>query len=111
MPRDWGPLCESVTRLCSRTMIRFAEGVWLDTATVRFLGLQLTANMTVRRLGDGGLLLHSPIALTPERKAAVDALGPAVLSETGVRSRCEPAPRFLTLVLSRGRHHENDVDC
>jgi hypothetical protein len=42
---------------------------------VSFLGLQLTATMTVLRLGDGGLLLHSPLAMTPERRAAVEALG------------------------------------
>jgi len=55
---------------------RVAEGVWIDTAPVRFLGLHLTANMTVLRLSDGGLLLHSPIGCTPERRAAVEALGP-----------------------------------
>jgi hypothetical protein len=47
----------------------------MDTAEVKFLGMRLTANMTVLRVGDG-LLLHSPIALTPERRAAVDRLGP-----------------------------------
>ncbi|MCX4240269.1 DUF4336 domain-containing protein [Paraliomyxa miuraensis] len=51
------------------------EGVWLGTAPVRFLGLRLTSNMTVLRLGDGSLLLHSPVAMTPERRAAVEALG------------------------------------
>jgi Domain of unknown function (DUF4336) len=57
-------------------MTPFAEGVWVDTAPQRILGMQLTATMTVLRLGGGGLLLHSPIALTPERRAAVAALGP-----------------------------------
>lgn len=47
----------------------------MDTAPVRFLGLQLTANMVVLRLSDGGLLLYSPIPCTPERRAAVEALG------------------------------------
>jgi hypothetical protein len=37
--------------------------------------MQLTSNMTVLRLGDGTLLLHSPLAMTPERRAAVEALG------------------------------------
>src|SRR5262245_11816376 len=32
--------------------------------------------MTVLRLPDGGLLLHSPVALTPARRAAVSELGP-----------------------------------
>lgn len=54
----------------------FADGVWLDEAPVRFLGMRLTATMTVLRLTDGSLLLHSPVAMTPERRAAVEALGP-----------------------------------
>jgi hypothetical protein len=53
----------------------FAEGVWLATEPVSFLGLRLTATMTVLRLGDGSLLLHSPVAMTSERRAAVEALG------------------------------------
>jgi len=56
-------------------MTPFAEGVWLDTEPVRIVGTRLTATMTVLRLADGGLLLDSPIALTPERRAAVEALG------------------------------------
>jgi hypothetical protein len=54
----------------------FADGVWLDTAPVRILGTKLTATMTVLRLGNGSLLLHSPLGMTPARRAAVDALGP-----------------------------------
>src|ERR1700752_1952092 len=38
--------------------------------------MPLTATMTVLRLSDGSLLLHSPIALTPERRAAIETLGP-----------------------------------
>jgi hypothetical protein len=56
-------------------LIPFAEGVWVDTAPVRFLGMRLTATMTVLRLGDGSLLLYSPIAMTPERRVAIEALG------------------------------------
>jgi hypothetical protein len=48
----------------------------VDTAPVRFLGMQLTATMTVLRLSDGTLLLHSPLALTRKRRAAIEALGP-----------------------------------
>jgi hypothetical protein len=54
----------------------FAEGVWVDSAPVRILGMPLTATMTVLRLSDGSLLVHSPIAMTPERRAAIEALGP-----------------------------------
>jgi hypothetical protein len=58
------------------TLTSVADGVWIDTAPVRFLGLRLSANMTVLRLPSGDLFLYSPIALTPERRAAVEALGP-----------------------------------
>ncbi|MCI0569436.1 MAG: DUF4336 domain-containing protein [Myxococcaceae bacterium] len=60
----------------SEGLTELADGVWLTSAPVRFLGLRLTATMTVLRLGDGDLLLHSPVAMTPARKRAVDALGP-----------------------------------
>jgi len=53
-----------------------AEGVWIDTEPVRFLGLRLTATMEMLRLGDDRLLLYSPVAMTPERHAAIEALGP-----------------------------------
>lgn len=52
----------------------FAEGVWCDEGPVRFLGLRLTATMTVLRVADG-LLLHSPLPMTSERRSAVESLG------------------------------------
>jgi len=54
----------------------FAEGVWLSQDPVRIVGMPLTATMTVLRMGDAGLLLYSPVAMTPARRAAVEALGP-----------------------------------
>jgi hypothetical protein len=54
----------------------FAEGVWVSKEPVHFLGLELTSTMTVLRLGDGSLLLHSPVVMTPQRRAAIEALGP-----------------------------------
>lgn len=54
----------------------FAEGVWVDSAPVRILGMPLRATMTVLRLSEGSLLIHSPITLTPARRAAIAALGP-----------------------------------
>jgi hypothetical protein len=54
----------------------FAPGVWVATEPVQHLGLRLTTTMALVRLGDGSLLAYSPVRLTPERRAAVDALGP-----------------------------------
>lgn len=57
------------------SLISFADGAWLDSEPVRILGMPLSVNMAVLRLRDGALLLYSPVALTPERRAAVEALG------------------------------------
>ena len=57
------------------TLTRFAEGVWVDTEPVCFLGLRLTSTMAVLRLGSDSLLLYSPVAMTPERRIAIEALG------------------------------------
>ncbi len=56
-------------------LIPFAEGVWIAEAPVSFLGLRLTSSMSVLRLASGGVLVHSPVALTDELGAAVQALG------------------------------------
>src|SRR5262245_48319900 len=60
----------------SEPLVPFADGVWLCAAPVSFIGMRLTSTMVVLRLGDGSLLVDSPVALTPERRAAVEALGP-----------------------------------
>ena len=60
----------------SEALVALADGVWTTRAPVGFLGLRLTSTMTVLRLAGGDLLLYSPVALTPERRAAVEALGP-----------------------------------
>lgn len=52
-----------------------AEGIWVASEPVRIVGMKLAANMTVLRLDGGDLLLHSPVPMTPERRAAVEALG------------------------------------
>ncbi|MBL8681738.1 MAG: DUF4336 domain-containing protein [Myxococcales bacterium] len=55
--------------------IEVSRGVIVEAGPVRFLGMKLESNMTIVAMGDGGLLVHSPIALTDERRAAVEALG------------------------------------
>jgi hypothetical protein len=54
----------------------FGDGVWLSTDPVGILGLRFTATMAVLRLRDESLLLYSPVAMTPARRAAVEAMGP-----------------------------------
>jgi hypothetical protein len=60
-------------------LLPIADGVWVDSEPVRNfgnIGLKLTSTMTVLRLRDQSLLVYSPVAMTPRRRAAVDALGP-----------------------------------
>ncbi len=53
-----------------------AEGLWCVRADQAFLGFRVGTQMTILKLSGGGLLLHSPIAITPELRAQIDALGP-----------------------------------
>jgi len=52
-----------------------AGGVWVAWAPQSFYGLQFGARMTVVRLGDGSLFVHSPIAIDETLKGEIDALG------------------------------------
>ena len=49
--------------------------VWVADSALRFVGLEVGARMTVVRLPDKALFLHSPLALTPKLKSEVEALG------------------------------------
>jgi hypothetical protein len=52
-----------------------APGIWCRAVPLRFFGLETGTRMTLMGLSDSRLLVHSPISLTPELKAEVDALG------------------------------------
>ena len=56
-------------------LTNLAPDLWFAAQPLRFLGLQLGARMTVVRLKDGKLLLHSPIAWSAELAAQLDAIG------------------------------------
>jgi len=51
------------------------ENIWIVERRQRFYGLEVGARMTVIRLADGSLLLHSPVRLTPELRRELDAIG------------------------------------
>jgi hypothetical protein len=59
----------------SATLVLFADGVWLGSDPVKIVAMPMRSTMTVLRLGDGNLLLYSPVRMTDERRAAVEALG------------------------------------
>jgi hypothetical protein len=55
----------------------FADGVFLvDSLLDGVMGRLAGTRMTILRLRDGGLLLHSPTRFTPALHAAVQAIGP-----------------------------------
>lgn len=52
------------------------DGIWTARVPLTAAGFNLGTRMTVVRLEDGGLVLISPVRLTPELQAAVSDLGP-----------------------------------
>ncbi|HEY8376908.1 MAG TPA: DUF4336 domain-containing protein, partial [Nannocystis sp.] len=50
--------------------------LWTAARPFSLMGLRLGNRTTVVRLRSGGLLVHAPVAPTPELRAALDALGP-----------------------------------
>lgn len=59
----------------ARTLVSFVPGVWTATDPVRIAGMRLTATMAVAELPGRRLLLFSPVEMTQERRAAIEALG------------------------------------
>ena len=56
-------------------MKKLDDGLWIADQSLRVVGVDLGARMTVVRLTDGGLLLHSPIRPTPDLVGAVRSTG------------------------------------
>jgi len=54
---------------------QLAPNIWIAERRQSFYGLEVGTRMTVIRLADGRLLLHSPVALTPELRRELDAIG------------------------------------
>lgn len=69
------------------TLKPVASDVWIvDGPVIRFYGLPFTTRMTVIRLPEGGVWLHSPVAPDAGLMAEIDALGPV---------RCLVAPNWI----------------
>ena len=50
--------------------------LWVAETPLRFFGLEVGTRMSVVRLSDGGLWLHSPIELADDLRQELDRLGP-----------------------------------
>jgi hypothetical protein len=53
-----------------------APDIWVADRPQRFYGLEVGTRMTVIRLADGSLLLHSPVVLDAPLRRELDGLGP-----------------------------------
>ncbi len=49
--------------------------LWVKESPLRFLGFEVGSRMTVVRLSDGSLFIHSPVKLDDGTRAELDALG------------------------------------
>lgn len=56
-------------------LVPLAENIWTAVRPQTFFGLEVGARMTVMRLADGSLLLHSPLPLDADLRRELDALG------------------------------------
>ncbi len=56
-------------------LVQLAENLWVVDRPQAFYGLQVGSRMTVIRLPGDRLLLHSPVALDPELRRQLDAVG------------------------------------
>ncbi|TAM78182.1 DUF4336 domain-containing protein [bacterium] len=55
---------------------QLADGLWIATMPIRFAGAWFPHTMTVVRLDDGSLLVHSPCRPSPQLHEGLLALGP-----------------------------------
>lgn len=83
-------------------LIRFTDDIWTDTREAKFWGVETGSRMTVVRLGDGGLFVHSPVAIDAQTRREVDALGevravvaPSVFHHLHVRAWMDAYPDAL----------------
>ena len=67
--------------------------IWITEYGVRYFGIDLTARMSVIRLPEGGVLLHSPCEITPALAEEIRAIGP------------------VTAIIAPGNFHYLHVPC
>lgn len=75
-----------------------APGLWHQQHRFSMLGIGTSTRMTVVRLGDGTLWVHSPVPLAPDLRAQVRTLGDVAWivapNRYHHRTRANGRPRF-----------------
>jgi hypothetical protein len=74
-PEDCARTQRRAATLPSAPMEKLFEDVYTDTRRAKFFGVECGSRMTVIKLDDGGLFIHSPVALDAATRASIDALG------------------------------------
>lgn len=54
----------------------FVPRIWLKSYPVRYSGCRFPGLMTIARLHDDRVLIHSPCAITPQLKTEIEEIGP-----------------------------------
>jgi hypothetical protein len=65
--------------IATNVLLAFREldtGLWVAERPQRFVGTEIGTRMTVIRLPDGGLFVHSPVALGWQTRYELDGFGP-----------------------------------
>ncbi len=57
-------------------LVQLDSELWVTTQSLRFGGIDIGTRMTVIRLGNGSLFLHSPVPIGRELRRELDDLGP-----------------------------------
>ncbi len=55
---------------------KWADNVWIHALPHNFMGLHLGVRQALVKLSNGELLVYSPVELTAEARAQIDAIGP-----------------------------------
>jgi hypothetical protein len=70
-----GRTCGEIPGVEEPMLVPIADGLWMEARRLRFAGVETGTRMTVVRLADAGLFVHSPVSLDRGTREAVDALG------------------------------------
>ena len=56
-------------------MIKIGEDIWVHEDAMTLMGMKISLRMTIVKLANGGLWIHSPTALVPELREKTEKLG------------------------------------
>ena len=54
---------------------KLADNLWVKPVPLRVFGIEIGTRMTVIKLKEGGLFLHSPVPLTPDMQKDLSQIG------------------------------------